>query len=580
MILSLVLAASIGSIDATALQRHVEFLANPKLEGRMTGSPGEREATEYCANYFKEIGALPGGVGGTYFQDFPVTYGGTKAPNSDLRIKLSDGSELAIADSDWSAVYGSAENQVATGSLVFAGEGVVSDQRDDFRGLDVGGKFVMLFPAAPRQNPSNAVRAKAAEDRGAVGVIFAGPTEDGSHSVMRTTRQRGIGRDSRLVALAVSADVFTKLLGLDYNEARTAAKSGKVIAPKQTSASITAKIEIQPNRVTGRNVIAVLPGNDPNLRNQHIVIGAHIDHVGWGDVGSLSGSEKIHFGADDNASGTAMVLEIAKHFAKSKSNRRTLVFQLYSGEELGLIGSTFFTRNPTIALDSIAAMINLDMVGNYADGKLEISGVGSSPSWPALIDSVKETAEIKSVEGVRPDSDQWPFANQGVPVLFLHTGLHPRYHRHTDTAEFIDYAGMQIVGNTAIEIIKRIDAMAEMPAFKRGQTIVDRKAPATDTSDRNMGRRVRVGLIPEYGDGGPGLLLSGVADNSPAQRAGLQGGDRIIMWGTTKIESIEDIQEIFTNSEAGKAVEVTILRDGKEMKMTVVPEAIGDLLAA
>jgi hypothetical protein len=580
MILSLVLAASIGYIDATALQRHVEFLANHKLEGRMTGSPGEREATEYCASFFKEIGALPGGVGGTFFQEFPVSYGGTKGPNSELRITLSNGTEIPVLDSDWHAVYGSAENVAVSGQIAFAGEGVVTEQRDDFQGIDVAGKFVILFPAAPRQNPSNAVRAKAAEDKGAIGVIFAGPTEDGAHSVMRTTRQRGIGRDSRLVALAISADLFTKLSGLDYNETRAAAKSGKVIAPRIAPPTINAKVEIQPNRVTGRNVIAVLPGTDPNLRNQHIVIGAHIDHVGWGDVGSLSGSEKIHYGADDNASGTALVLEIAKHFAQSKSNRRTLVFQLYSGEELGLIGSTFFTRNPTIALDSISAMINLDMVGNYADGKLEISGVGSSPSWPELVASIKETAEIKTVDGVRPDSDQWPFANQGVPVLFLHTGLHPRYHRHTDTAEFIDYAGMQVVGNAAIEIIKRIDAMAGMPAFKRGQTIVDRKAPETDTTDRNMGRRVRVGLIPEYGDGGPGLLLSGVAENSPAQRAGLQGGDRIIMWGTSKIESIEDIQEIFTNSEAGKAVEVTILRDGKEMKLTVVPEAIGSLSAA
>ncbi len=579
-ILALSAIAGERSIDMSAMQRHVYFLSDPKLEGRLTGSAGERIATDYCADYFKSIGALPGGVAGTYFQEFPASFGTAKGESAKLSFTLADGTPITPADDEWQVVYGSVESQEVAGGIVFAGEGVVNATRDDFRGLSVESKWVVMFPAAPRENPSNAVRAKNAEDRGAKGVIFAGPSQEGGHRVMRLSRQRGIGRDSKLAAVAVSPSIFTKLTGLDYDEARKSARDARVLTPTSPAKGISATVAFQPNRVTGRNVIAVLPGTDPNLRNQHIVIGAHIDHLGWGDVGAIGGTEFIHHGADDNASGTAMVLELAKYYAESKSNRRTLVFQLYSGEELGLIGSTFFTRNPTIPMASVAMMLNLDMVGYYSTGKLEISGVGSSPSWPALIEQVKTSVEVKVVEAIRPDSDHWPFANQGVPVLFFHTGLHGRYHRESDVAEHIDYEGMVTVGNKAIKLIDLVDAMSEMPPFKKGAVITERRAPGGETRERDMGRRVRVGLIPEYGDGGPGLLLSGVAENSPAERAGLRAGDRIRKWGTQTIGSIEDIQEIFLNAEAGKPVEVVIQRDGKEIKVTVTPEQIGIPAAA
>lgn len=562
-------------ISAAALRSHVDFLASDKLEGRMSGTEGERAAGEYIAKWFKDHGLKPAGPNGSYFQEFPITYGGEAGPKCELIFTTSNAKKItAEANKDFNPVYGSVEKTPIEGEVVFVGEGRVSENRDDYEGLDVKGKIVMLFPASPGDRFNNNARSRVAKEKGAVGMIFAGPIEEDSYPLMRVTRIRSISRDSGLAAVAISANLFEKVSGLKYKDARKTAASGYV--PRGFAKGLKAKIkvDIQPRKITARNVMAMLPGNDPKLKNQYIIIGAHYDHVGWGDIGALDATEKIHNGADDNASGTSTVLELARLFAQTKDNRRTLVFQLYSGEELGLVGSFYFTKNPTIDLNAVHCMINLDMVGNLTDDKLELDGLATSTAWEDIVSQLTNGFKIAKKGGPRGDSDHYAFAAAGIPVLFFHTGLHERYHRATDDAPALNYEGMAKVGNLVAKYIRAVDKQEELLPFKKGEQITKRKPPTKESPTGETARRVRVGLIPDYTNNEPGVLLAGVSANSPAEKAGLKAGDRIIQWGTKKINSIEDLQEIFETAEPGKPVKVKIVRGGKEIEITITPEAI------
>jgi hypothetical protein len=542
----------------------------------MTGTPAERAAADYCAKAFKDAGTLPGGVGGTYFQDFPVTYGFRAAPTSTASFTVPGSEAVALTrGEDFNPVFGSKANFKANGELIFAGFGVVSGNRDDYRGTSPRGKWVVLFPATIDGGAGSANQAAIAEAKGAVGVIFAGPRGAGGRPLPLPTRETGVSRTTQLVVLAVSPVTFTKLGGLDYELALAQTRSsGKPAAGFRKGVSVTASVALEANAITGRNVIAVLPGNDPDLKSQYVVIGAHLDHLGWGEVGSSTGADRIHNGADDNASGVAMVLALAKHFATTKSNKRTYVFQLYSGEEIGLVGSNYWVKSPTISLASVAWMLNLDMVGNMKGDLLEVYGVGSSPAWKDIAERTRGGLVVKLFDETEPDSDQWSFYAAGIPIVTFFTGYHERYHHESDDAHLLNYAGMEKIAGLAVDYLVAIDGIRSLPSFKRGDRITERQLPAQGSGD-NQGRRVRVGLIPDYGGEGSGLLLSGVVEGSPAEKAGLRAGDRIIKWGATTITAIEDIQEIFQSAVAGQAVEVTILRDGKELKVRVVPEAIG-----
>lgn len=571
-----------ATITSSALRSHVEYLASDKLEGRLTGTEGERLATAYAADFFKSLGLKPGGDKDTYFQEFPVSFGSTIGEGSELIFTTSTGKEIkAKVGEEFSPVLGSIEKTPVEGGVVFAGEGRVEGERDDFASIDAKGKIVMLFPAAPRDNYNNSARARAAKEKGAVGVIFVGPTEEGSSKLMLLTRQRGINRDLEIAAACITAELFEKVSGLKYADARKSAAGGYISSSFARGLKAKLTSETAPNNTTGRNVIAILPGNDEKLKDQYIVIGAHIDHVGWGQVGSMSGVEKIHNGADDNASGTSTVLELARYFASTKDNKRSIVFQLYSGEELGLLGSMYWTRNPTVDIKAVTAMINLDMVGRLREDKLTIDGIGTSPDWPALVDKLTGGLDIKKSNGPMSNSDHFSFFRAGIPVLFFHTDLHEHYHRHTDEVDTLNYEGMAKIANLVAEYVRAIDKMSEMVTYKNRNEEIKRTPPKKDDNENHsMGRRVRIGFIPEYGDSGPGVLLAGVSSDSPAQKAGLREGDRILEWDGKKIDSIEGLQEFMMSAQPGKAVTLTVERRGEKIKVTVTPEPVSFMNAA
>lgn len=332
------------------------------------------------------------------------------------------------------------------------------------------------------------------------------------------------------------------------------------------------------------NVVGILDGHDKILRNEAIVIGAHYDHLGRGGQGSLAAnSTDIHHGADDNASGTAAIIEIARQFAKDKSNKRTLIFIAFSGEEDGLFGSKYYVNNPVFPLDKTVAMINLDMVGRLKDNRLTVGGIGTSTEWKSLVEA-KNSAEATitggpgrveittsalnrfdlalNEDGFGP-SDHSSFYGKNIPVLFLFTGTHLDYHKPSDTSDRINYTGTaQIVGYVAA-ITKAVDENPSRPTY----TVA--KAPAN--TGARTGFSISLGTIPTYADSTDGMLLDGVRENSPASRAGLKAGDKLIRLAGKDIKNVYDYTAVMGEMKPDVEYEVVVVRGSETLTMKITP---------
>jgi Zn-dependent M28 family amino/carboxypeptidase len=315
-----------------------------------------------------------------------------------------------------------------------------------------------------------------------------------------------------------------------------------------------------------QNIIGIVEGTDPRLRNEYVVVGAHYDHIGMGDENSLASTTEpmIHFGADDNASGTAGVLELAQAF-KRKPAKRSIVFMTFSGEEKGLLGSKHWVSNPTIPINQVAAMINLDMIGRLKDGKLNIQGTGTSSIWPRVIDSAKAGLPLTvttTADGFGP-SDHSSFTAKNIPVLFYFTGLHGDYHRPSDTWDKVNADGIATVVKMVEKTVRIIADSAARPEFTKGA-----EKPAAQQSS-SIALKVTFGIIPDYGDDPQGLHITGVKPGSPAEKGGLIGEDIITAVGPTTVKNIYDLMAALGTFKPGDTTTVKVIRDGKTLEKTV-----------
>ena len=323
------------------------------------------------------------------------------------------------------------------------------------------------------------------------------------------------------------------------------------------------EISVEQIRTEIKNVIGVLEGKGP-FANETIVIGAHYDHVGYGGEGSLApGSTDIHNGADDNASGTVALIELARKLAARKTPLpRRVVFIAFTGEERGLIGSAHYVKNPTFDLKNTVAMLNMDMVGRLTNDKLTVFGTGTAPRWNKLVEETAKAYDLKlslKPEGFGP-SDHSSFYGKQIPVLHLFTGTHTDYHRPSDDWDKINIPGMNRIVGFLEEIAV---ATAENP--KRPE-YVKIERPATTM---RSGNRPYFGSIPDFGGEGPGYHISGASPGSPSDKAGLKAGDAIIKMGKTKIDGLDDFDLALRMYSPGEKVEVTVMRNGKRVKLTV-----------
>jgi Zn-dependent M28 family amino/carboxypeptidase len=577
-----------ATLEGQRIYDHIKYLASDSCAGRAPGTRGIDIAAKYIVDQFTMGPLTPAGRQG-YLDTFRMTTGVKLGAQNSVSfnviierpgVPLEQTKptklpwKLGVDYQPW----GFSESGTVSGNVVFAGYGLSTGSYDDYAGVDVKGKIVIVIRGLPKwaakdesmkQLASLRSKATVARDKGATAIAFVNEMGDSADVLSRFGMDR-LGKNSGIIALQVRrtpcAKVFppkgTTLYAAELAIEKT--KKPQSFELDNTSVDITASLEFE-ERVT-RNVIGVVAGTDPVLSTEYVVVGAHYDHLGMGDENSLAASTKpsIHYGADDNASGTAGLIELAYRMAKNPP-KRSVVFMAFSGEEKGLLGSKHWVTSPTIALERVVAMINLDMIGRLKDGKLNVQGVGTSPVWPALIDSAKKGLPLTvttTADGFGP-SDHSSFTGKGIPVLFYFTGLHADYHRPSDTWDKTNPDGEATVLTMVERSLRMIADAPTRPTFTKGA-----EKPAANQSS-SIALKVTFGVVPDYSDDPQGLRITGTKPGSPAEKAGLEGDDIVTGLGSTQIKNIYDLMAALGTFKPGDTTEVTFLRDGKKMTKKV-----------
>ena len=591
-----------SSNKAMSIRQHIEFLADDALEGRMTGSEGAKRAAEHIKTQFATLNLKPIGDEGSYFQEFEFTAGRRiiAEENKFYITRQTHGSEQVMefsVERDFQPLSFS-RNGVVEGEVVFVGYGLtvpgeLGEGYNAYAGLDVKDKIVVALRYVPegveperRQqlNRYAGLRYKAmqAREQGAQAfLVVAGPNSPNAGKLIPLDFDSSLA-DSGIVAASISDTVANTLF----------APSGKNLEDVQSGldvenphflgqfplpdVKIKIVVSVEKVKKTDQNVVALLPPPELTDETEYIIVGAHYDHIGHGEIGSLArkGEEgQIHNGADDNASGTAVVLELATTLSEAYQEhpekfRRGIIFALWSGEELGLIGSTHFVNDPVVPLEKVAAYINFDMVGRLRENKLILQGVGSSSVWTKLIEkwNVPIGFNLTLQEDPYLPTDVTAFYPKEVPVLSFFTGGHEDYNRPTDDPDTLNYTGIERIARLAHGIVSDLISADERPEYVR----VERSQ--SDEGSRDT-LRAYLGTIPDYTTEGTGVKLSGVRAEGPADKAGLKGGDVIVEFGGQEITNIYDYTYALDAVKIGEPVKVVVLRDGKRVKLTVTPEA-------
>ncbi|HVR62297.1 MAG TPA: M20/M25/M40 family metallo-hydrolase [Polyangia bacterium] len=579
-------AASAAAIDASEALRDVRYLAGPALEGRGALTHGLAAAGDYIAGRFQAAGLAPAGDGGTFFQEVGVPVGNQAGPRMAFSV---DGETLALGE-DFVPNKASASTR-AVGGAVFAGYGIaVPGRYDDYAGLDVRGKLVVCLRYGPRYDAKSGKLAdaaledaaligrkvRAAAERGAIGIAIidleVGAETRGPLPAL-TYRAGQVGKSiaSFQLSPAVVHRLWLSRLGRDFADIRqTIDETGRPVTFALPGV-VSFDVQWIKSTVRSRNVLALLPGSDPALRDEVVIVGAHYDHLGLGDEGSaLDGPGLIHPGADDNASGTAAVLEIAEAFARAPTRpRRSLLFAAFTGEERGLLGSEVLAASAgTRQHWTMRAMINLDMVGRLTDNGLEIGGAPTSPDWEATVKAANSDGlKLNFPKRVVANSDHASFLRKNVPALFLFTGMHPDYHRVSDTWDKVNTDGLVKVARLAYRVARAVaDRPAPLafvaPSWTRGGT----------GAAGSHGGGVRLGVMPDY-QAESGLRISAVLPGGPAAAAGLAAGDVIETMGGQVVADIDAYMEILASFKPGDQTMLSVRRDGAErpVKVTFTP---------
>ena len=537
---------------------HVRYLSDDRLEGRAVGTPGALCAAEYIAGEFRAIGLEPTGPETNYFQTFSIRKGADLGPDNSLVV---DGTSYTVG-TDWTPLGFSASDQLE-GTLVFGGHGLSSpgNEADADARIDIEGRVVVLEwgdPDAPhgvsmRGDPH--FKATVAAGRGASGVLVLAPAGMPLPDLAEETR----------TALALPVAVVA---GSRAEALRAAAHQG---------AHVSLGTDVRETRADARNVVGVLPGSDPMLRDEYVIVGAHFDHLGFGGEGSLApDAREVHNGADDNASGTAALIEIARALAAGPHPDRSVIFLAFTGEERGLWGSAHFVAEPTIDLESAVAMLNLDMVGRVDGDALTVFGFGTAAEWDAIVDEANATlstplAIAKAPDGYGP-SDHSSFYAEGIPVLHFFSNTHADYHRPSDDWPKINGEGIQRVVALTADITRRIAAGGpEAVALTAIQQ--ERPAPgatASSSSSSSSGYGPYLGTIPDMTPRDFGLRITGVREGSPAEEGGLRSGDVVVEFDGREITDIYAYTYALRDKQPGDAVKVVVERDGKRLAFNAV----------
>ena len=595
-------------ITVEDFRQHIGYLASDELQGRLTGTPGARAATAYAAKAFESFGLLPAGDNGTYFQEFNFTAGVDLGENNKLSVTGLDGVGDPKINDEWRPISFSKNGEIDPAEVVFAGYGIEMpagvQARDGSSGslyssyfhLDVKGKWVMVLRYSPtevekadrerfEQFASLRHKALKARQKWAAGIIFVtGPRSKTNSEIVELQFDASL-QGSGIPAISISTEMAKKLIakgGEDLDELHEVLDRGEMLSGLPIpGVKVGAHIDVVQETRKGRNVLARLPAGDVASNDKApIIVGAHIDHLGpragRGSLAKKDEVDQIHNGADDNASGSSAVLEIAQLLAARKAEgkldmKRDAVFATWSGEELGLLGASHFVKDygkqhaggtDERLTGKIAAYLNMDMVGRL-DKTVLIQGVGSSSYWPGEIE--KRNVVVGLPVTIQNDTylptDASAFYLRGVPILNAFTGSHADYHTPRDTAEKINYEGAKDIARFMGLVARSLVINDKAPDFIKVEP------------PKNKGRggfRVYLGTQPDYtATDIEGVKLSGVATGGPAEKAGIKGGDIIVSMKGTELKNIYDLTAVMGEMKVGDEVEVKVKRGDEVLTLKV-----------
>lgn len=576
---------SAAPADPTRYIDDVKTLTQPKMEGRSEGSKGLVRAEHLIASRYRSLGLEPAGAHG-YLQPFTVTTGAKLRGKNHFLVQNGDSKTDLKLNQDYVPLSFSGSGGV-TSSLVFAGYGVTAPEfgYDDYAGVDVKDKIVLVLRYEPlgflaktqKQGPTMhsqfVTKAINARNHGAKAIILVnGKLGDGEEDLLaRFGTSNGPENVGILFAQVKNsaADGWMKTAGksLAGVHADINSKTQPSSFSLPDSLKLSLSVDIENTKATVNNVLAYLPGKT----DEYIIVGAHYDHLGRGYFDSMAPSQigQIHPGADDNASGTAGVLELARVLAPLKGQLpRGVLFASFAGEELGLLGSAAWVKDPTKPIDKAVAMVNMDMIGRINDDKIYVGGVGTGSTFQKLLDQAQGDSHLKFElsQGGYGSSDHTSFVTKHIPVLFFFSGLHSDYHKPSDTWEKINSEAaarlLNVVARTTVELASDSDK----PTFVAA---MDTNPHTGVSSGTGRGYGPYFGSIPDFGQTENGVKFSDVQPGSPAAKAGLKGGDVLVQFGDMPIKNLYDFTDALRRSKVGDVVPVTVLRDGKELKVDV-----------
>lgn len=518
----------------------VQYLASDLLEGREAGTKGEKLAVDYIAGKFGNIGLMPYGDSASYIQSFTFNADPVLGPGNTLHI-----GRAGLKIEEQYAVMPFSANGVARAKVKKVGYGIQAPELDydDYKDEDVKGWIAAIAIGSPDGiHPHSkflayhdlAARAEKAAELGAVGVVFYNDDKDVDDPSFHLS--------AKVKPIRVPA-VFLK--GDSYHE--------YII----TGNPFIANVDLVREQRTAYNVVGLLDKGRDNV----VVIGAHLDHLGWGDEGSLHrGDKAIHNGADDNASGVAVMLALAADLAEmDQANANDYLFIAFSGEEKGLYGSNHWTKHPTLPISTLNYMINLDMVGRLDSNIIGVNGVGTSPAWAEvdriLIGGLKAKT---TTSGVGP-SDHTSFYLQGVPAIHFFTGTHADYHKPSDDVDKVNFEGMLKVTRYIESLITNLNDDGKL-AFTKTE----------DANSENVPRfKVTLGVVPDYLYDGKGMRIDGITEGKAAANAGLKVGDVVVKLGAIEVTDMMAYMKGLSLFSKGDTAPIKVLRDGREVDTQV-----------
>ena len=582
--------------DATPQERldfDIKYLASDELEGREPGTKGIELAADYIIDTWKEFNVPGGAENGGYRQDFEVNMG-TVTDKEKTGLKFTGGGEDMIVelDSQFQPMMTGGSGKIENAKLVFAGYGITADDEnyDDFKDLDCEGKVVVVIRMEPQQKNPNSVFAgsensshasisrklQLAKDAGAVGLILV---NDGVRVADSETDELAqpsqFGRvDETIPFFHVKREVMDKLLAkapltsppgekLDSLDAIEATIDGNLepISQELEGVTVNGSTEFSRKSVVTSNIVGVVEGEGPNA-DETIIIGGHYDHLGYGGYGSNApGRREVHNGADDNATGTAGLVELARRFANAdKKPGRRLVFIAFSGEERGLLGSFHYVeQDPLYPLDKTVAMVNYDMIGRLRDAKLTIFGAGTGDNFGEICDNANtDGLDLNKVPSASAGSDHMAFARKDIPVMFLHTGLTNIYHTPEDDYETLNIEGANRVVDYTERLLRGLADAEAKPKFVR-----------IENNRRRTRRPSYLGVRLDYEADERGPRIEEAPDGAPAAAAGLKAGDVVLTIAGEEVNDAAELTALLTKNRPGSSIDVVIMRGDKEMTVKV-----------